>query len=248
MKKPIILIVDDEPAFLDSLSTILTHEFDVRTALNCLEALKIMDSVDISLVLIDLQMPGMGGVECIQKLRFFNNKTPVLVLTGNSSHEIAKECANLDIQGYLEKPLHVDTLINRIRKVVGRVDRDILQSVLGSDYSVKINSLSPTIRRVLEHVSQNYEREFNREEIATLFNITPSHLSRQFSKECGIHLNDYINIYRVHRCKHLLKVTDSKIGDIASRVGISDVNYFCRLFKKHTGLTPQEFRKKELSI
>lgn len=244
MKEATLLIVDDEPAFLESLSNALIDDFNVRKALSGTEALMIMDSVDISLILLDMQMPGMGGVEFLQRIRSANNMTPVLVLTGNSSHDSAKECANLNVQGYLEKPVDAHKLIDKIKKIIGGCDYDLLQSIWGTDYQVKINSMSPTIRRVLDYISENYKNEITGEEIAACLKITPVHLSRQFSKECGMHLNDYINIFKVCKCKVYLKNLDKKIGDIASLVGISDLNYFCRLFKKHTGLTPQEFRKK----
>lgn len=248
MKDTTLLIVDDEPAFVESLCIALGGEFNIRTALNGIEAVRIMDSVDVSLVLLDMQMPVMGGVEFLQRIRSANNMTPVLVLTGNSSHDRAKECANLNVQGYMEKPVDIDRLVDRIKKLVGGSGRDFFQSIWGTDYQAKIDSMSPSIRRALDYVSENYQKELTREEIAGCLNITAPHLSRQFSKECGIHLNDYINKFKVCKCKAHLKDLDKKVGDIASMVGISDLNYFCRLFKKHTGLTPQAFRKKQLSL
>ncbi len=243
MKEATLLIVDDEPSFLESLSTALEEEFLVHKALNGIEAVKLLEIADLSLIILDLNMPVMDGVRLLRKIRSSNNDLPVIVLTGNSSHEWAKKCADLNVQGYMEKPVDINNLILKIRKLLGVEDSGLLKVIFGDNYKEKIQSYSPLVRKAIRYLRDNYKISgINRADIASHLNISPGYLSRQFHKESGIQLNDFINMLRVNKCKEYLLDCNKKIGDIAFLVGITDVNYLSRLFKKYTGLTPLEFR------
>jgi len=248
MDKHTILIADDEALFRAGLSLIIEDTFHILQASNGLEALKVMDNPDnsVSLILLDLDMPEMNGVEFLRRIRGANNPVPVMVLTGRSTHESARACADLNIQGYVDKIIDVDELIGKIRRVLKIEDYSLLSAIWGEEYETKINSLTPTMKKVIEYVHDNYRKEISREDISARFIITPSHLSRQFHKECGIHLSDYINMLRVSKCKEFLMDLEKDGEEIAKMVGISDANYLYRLFKKYTGLTTKEFRKNHI--
>lgn len=72
--------------------------------------------------------------------------------------------------------------------------------------------------------------------------VCSDHLGRQFHKECGVHITEYVNMLRIDKSKKYLIKTDDKINGIASTLGYPNTNYFCKVFKKHVGITPQEFR------
>ncbi len=121
MDKPAVLIIDDEPAYLESISLALEGHFHVRTALGGLDALKIMnDASRLSLILLDLHMPEMTGVELLETVRRTNNSVPILVVTGKSSHEWARRCAELGVQGYLDKLIDIEELIGKMEKLLIR--------------------------------------------------------------------------------------------------------------------------------
>lgn len=246
MKEATLLIVDDEPAFLESLSSALEEEFLVHKALNGIEALKFLDYATPSLIILDLHLPGIDGVRLLKKVRESGNDKPVIVLTGNSSHEWAKKCADLNVQGYMEKPVDINRLILKIRKLLNIENPELLKEVLGDDDKEKIRSYSPIARRTIRYIEKNYKKNIKRGDIASYLNISPAYLSRHFHKECGIQLNDCINTLRVNKCKEYLLDSDKNIGDIAFLVGITDANYLSRLFKKYTGLSPLEFRNKHI--
>lgn len=246
MAKPTILIVDDEDQFRESLSEALNIEFHVLTASGVKEGLAVINNnpSSLSLILLDLQMPLLTGVDLLESLRNRNNDTPVFILTGNSSQEWAEKCADFNVQGYIKKPVDVVSLICRIKKVLGIEDFEVLQELWSGDYEKRAASLSPVIKNGLRYICDTYSKEFDRSKLASFLDISPDYLSRHFHKECGLSLHDYVNKLRVLKSKELLRDSCIKIKEIAAAVGINDVSYFCAMFKEQTGMTPKEYQKK----
>lgn len=116
--KPTILIADDEPAFLESLSLILEREFNVLTAPDGLIGLSIIKTHPLSLAILDLDMPGMDGMELLRLIRQENSALPVLIMTGRVDETCRTNCSDLNVQGYLEKPVDIPVLIEKIREII----------------------------------------------------------------------------------------------------------------------------------
>ncbi len=109
---PSILIVDDEPSILQSLSGLLSDEgFDVLTAPNGYEALKIVDSESPDLVLLDIWMPGIDGIETLKEIKKDNPFIPVIIITGHGTIETAVKATKLGAFDLIEKPLSIDKII-----------------------------------------------------------------------------------------------------------------------------------------
>lgn len=92
------------------------------------------------------------------------------------------------------------------------------------------------------YIQENFHRPISRESIAQRFNLSPSHLSRLFRQQGHMRLADYISWVRLERAKFMLKKYRFRLEEVASRCGYRDVNYFCRVFKQKTGLTPSQYR------
>ncbi|MFO8086078.1 MAG: sigma-54 dependent transcriptional regulator [Desulfobacterales bacterium] len=109
---PSILIVDDEPSILKSLVGILTDEgFKVTTALNGYEALKIIDIESPDLVLLDIWMPGIDGIETLKQIKKDNPYIQVIIITGHGTIETAIQATKLGAYDLIEKPLSIDKII-----------------------------------------------------------------------------------------------------------------------------------------
>ncbi|MCW8329183.1 AraC family transcriptional regulator [Photobacterium sp. SDRW27] len=92
------------------------------------------------------------------------------------------------------------------------------------------------------YIQENFHRAISRDSIAKRFNITPNHLSRLFRQQGHMRLADYITWVRIERAKFMLKKYTFRLNEVATRCGFQDVNYFYRVFKNKTGLTPSEYR------
>ena len=245
MKRPSVLIVDDEPRMRKSMTLLLQDDFHVFSASNGEEGLMIFDSRPMELVLLDLNMPVMNGLETLEKIRERCSKTNVMIMTGRSRLDWAKRCADLNVQGYIEKPFESKVLIGRMKRLLGLDDFKVLRKLWGKVYDAKMVLASPGIREALSIVQNNLKRNITRKEVAAHLDITPSYLSRLFKKECGIGMREYINRCRIEKgLEEIERDPKLKVKEVAALAGIHDANYFCRLFKKHTGLTPREFMKK----
>ena len=116
---PSILIVDDEPSILKSLHGLLTDEgFAVTTATNGYEALKIIDAESPDLVLLDIWMPGIDGIETLKEIKRENPFIQVIIITGHGTVETAVTATKIGAFDLIEKPLSIDKIIVAINNAL----------------------------------------------------------------------------------------------------------------------------------
>ncbi|MFZ0241787.1 MAG: sigma-54 dependent transcriptional regulator [Desulfobacterales bacterium] len=116
---PSILIVDDEPSILQSLGGLLTDEgFEVHTASNGYEALKNIDSESPDLVLLDIWMPGLDGIDTLQEIKKSNPFIQVIIITGHGTIETAVKATKMGAYDLIEKPLSIDKIILAINNAL----------------------------------------------------------------------------------------------------------------------------------
>jgi len=99
--------------------------------------------------------------------------------------------------------------------------------------------------QVIDYIREHYTEDINRNTLSERFHFSPEYIGKMFRKDIGTSLNDYINSLRVEKAKHLLENTNTKVIDIALEVGFDTLPYFSSVFKKYTGVSPAEFRKRE---
>lgn len=119
---------------------------------------------------------------------------------------------------------------------------DFIYSV--SDGEGLIPRKDPLLAKVNRYLQENYSREFSSEEMAEDLGVSRSHLSTYYKNKTGINLNESVQIFRMQKAVELLQDPDIRIGDVGVMVGIPSSNTFLRWFKKHTGMTPNEYRAK----
>ena len=110
-------------------------------------------------------------------------------------------------------------------------------------YSVK--DYTPLVQKVINHINLNLAEPMSLKSLAAMCFISPSYLSSLFKQDTGTTIVDYINTRRVDRAAVLLATTDRSIAAVAAAVGILDVNYFTKIFKKQLGTTPTQYRREK---
>ena len=113
------------------------------------------------------------------------------------------------------------------------------EEVAPPDSEVGVNK---RLRSIADYVTENCDREISLKTVAQMHNISSSHLSRLFRKSFGVTYSAYVVQRRMEKAKRLLAGTDHSIGEVAERVGYTDVHYFYRVFRGHVGTTPVAFR------
>lgn len=105
---------------------------------------------------------------------------------------------------------------------------------------------SPLVQNIVLHIDANLSESLTLSSMAVRFNVNASYLSSLFKKDTGLTFTEFVNRKRVERAKHLLESTSHQIQSISVICGIPDTNYFIKIFKKNTGLTPKQYREEQL--
>ena len=145
MKEIKVLLVDDEEDFVKSLSErIKMRDLDSEIALNGEEALKLVDDEVPDVMVLDLKMPGIDGMEVLRRVKKAYPKVQVIMLTGHGSEKDEKEARRLGAFEYLEKPTSIDTLIKHIKRAFKGFDKSMAAAALAEAGDYK------TAKEVLE--------------------------------------------------------------------------------------------------
>ena len=132
-----VLLVDDEDEFVKSLSERMKmRDFESRVALNGDQALKIMEEEIPDVMVLDLKMPGIDGLEVLRRVKKIYPQVQVIMLTGHGSEKDEKEARRLGAFEYLEKPTTIDTLIKHIKRAFKSFESDMTAATLaeGGDF------------------------------------------------------------------------------------------------------------------
>lgn len=107
----------------------------------------------------------------------------------------------------------------------------------------RLKGYSPPIRQAITYINTDLAADLSLKSLAGQININASYLSTLFKKEVGMPLTEYVNRCRIDRAQKLLLITDLPIKAVALQCGIPDMQYFSRMFKRHTGVTPKSYQK-----
>ena len=131
------------------------------------------------------------------------------------------------------------TSAESLLKIVLKTAKGCLERI---EESRRNRSIRP-VRTLKEYIEANYMLSISTEDIARVAGVHVGHLHRIFPAETGMRIGEYLTHLRIEKAKSLLMHTDIPNSSIAMRIGISSQQYFCRMFKKETGMSPQEYRK-----
>jgi iron complex transport system substrate-binding protein len=120
---------------------------------------------------------------------------------------------------------------------------ELLHEVLIARPQLPYYNQETPIQKAVHYIRENYNTKLQREYLAHLTGYHPHYLSKQFGKETGQSISDYILQLRMDKAKELLSITSSHINEIAAKVGYQDALYFSRKFKQATGMHPTEYRQ-----
>ena len=231
-----ILVVDDEPNTLDLHTRIVQSHSPSNRVIKARsggEALEVMASETIDLVLLDLQMPEMDGFAVIEKMRTNERlqKIPVIVVTGQALTEAEMTRLNRGVASILEKGLFsLDETVAHIRAALEGKHR----------LSGEAQRL---VRKAMAFIHENFANQISRRDIAQHVSIAEDYLTFCFRQELGTTPIKYLQRYRVNQARRLLLDREKSITEIALMVGFSDSGYFSRVFHRETGMSPEAFRR-----
>ena len=214
----------------------------VGEAADGLQALKAVERYDPSLIITDLKMPNMDGIQMMEALRARGCRAYVIILTAYDSFAYAQSALRLGAVDFLLKPFHdgeLEAAVTNLRRRM-EAERSGTAPVLPE---LKNGDKSKYVLQAMDYIGQHYgDQNISVGEIAQHLGLSESHLSHLFRKETDYTLLNYLTRYRMHKAMELLRDCRMRVYEVAEQVGYRDITYFSATFKKMTGMSPSEFQ------
>jgi two-component system response regulator YesN len=266
-----ILVVDDEQIERTGIK-FLVKKFNlplsVVEANNGEEALQIMENNKIDILLTDIKMPFMDGMELCERVRLKYPYIKIIIFSAYGEFEYAKKAINFSISSYILKPIDINEFQAVFSKIISQCEKEEIEKekneeilkafekIAGTN-EIRINSISEgngeneestdstkkVIKDILKIIEENYMKDISLEWIAEKVYLSQSYLSALFSKEMGQSLVKYITQVRMKKAEELIINTNMKIVDIGIKVGYLNHSYFCMTFKNLYGVSAAKFRE-----
>lgn len=195
------------------------------------------------IVITDIQMPGADGLEVCKYIYETCPETQVIILTAYSDFEYAKRAIKYSVCEYVLKISIIDELPQAVEKAIGKLSR--LKKELEIQEHTKAEEPESLLDQIEQYLEENFRKKITLDDIADTLHVNRSYLSRYYKNKTGVNLFDEILIKRVEKAKEYLQSTEMKTYEISEAVGVEDAGYFSKMFKKITGVSPKEFRKRE---
>lgn len=233
-----LLIVDDEEKIAEGIANLFPWNqigFEVVYFLKGRQVLEYIQDHPVDVVMSDIEMPDMDGIELCRQLIGQNIK--VVFFSSYQRYEFFRYAIQFQVEDYLLKPIKSGDILNCFGKIKEKLDREHAVTEEVPTYYEQI------IRTVKNYVKESY-KEASLEDAAVLVSLSPSYLSGLFKDKCGYGFFDYVTKIRMKKACELLDDFQYKTYDIAYYIGYDNPKNFSRAFKAHIGKTPTEYRNR----
>ena len=232
-----ILVVDDDKRIHDTFMFVF-DEYKIISAFNGVDALNILKRPNnISLIVLDVMMPGITGIEVLVEIKRVEFIYKVLILTGSDSKDIIIEALRAGADEYIEKPFDIEKTKVIFEKLLCKK----------KEYDdEEISSMEKKIKRTEEFIKKNYNKSILWKDACEEAFLSPKYFSQVFKEKTGKSFNNYKLDLRVTTGKWLLKKTSLTVGQIAYKVGYQTPEAFMKMFKQSVGITPTFYRGRRL--
>lgn len=267
-----VIIVDDELLERKVLSKIISTEFPdievIDEAPNGRVAIEKAQLHHPDLMLMDIKMPGIDGVEAVKQIKELLPDTKFIMVSAFNTFEYAKEVMKQGVKDYILKPSRKEDILASVGRVKEEIEQERKQheeqielrarlkqllaltqneGFLEEDHSQlvdawKSNQAKIILTKAKEYIENKFSDSLTLEEVAEHVELSPVYFSKFFKENFGVTFIDYVTTIRMNHAKKEMKDPSKSLKEICYSVGYKDPNYFSRAFKKYTGLSPTEYR------
>ncbi len=241
-----VLLVDDEyyvrQSLLRRIRNLENEDFKViGEAENGEEALDMLRKHDIQLVVTDIRMPVMDGLDLTRKILEQYPHILTVILTGYADFEYARKALRYGAFDYLLKPVSEESLDNLLSRARTRLSElyelpeDEKNNMSGEEY----------VQLAIRYLNEHYMEDIDISLMASELGFHSAYLTRLFGRYAGVTPLKYLTNLRIQEAKRLLLDTSLPISVVGERVGYPDQFHFSKTFRKATGVNPSAFRKQE---
>jgi two-component system response regulator YesN len=246
-----LVIVDDERIMRRGIEKIVRENLAEYTiagmAASGTECLNLLETVRADLLLVDIRMPNMNGLELIKTLRESGSDVGFIIMSGYDDFFYCREAMKYNAIDYILKPLDKSELVAALRSYAqsckrhgrGASQGEPEGNVAGAGHRDERR----VIRQIKEFVQKNYAYEITLKTLSENVFLNPVYISYLFKKETGLTFTDYLTRYRVEKSKIILKDLARGVKEVAGAAGFGSARHFSATFKRLTGRTPTEYRR-----
>lgn len=246
-----MLIVDDDKDTREYIAGIFNENFKLYQSDNGEEALKLVKRYSPDIIISDVMMQKMSGIELCNKLKedVSTSHIPVVLLTATSSAELKLEGVACGADDYITKPFEKELLVARVNSILK--SRNSLQKYFYNEITLQKNNfkiseeytifLNRCIAVVERHIGNE---EFNIKMLSHEIRMSHSSLYKKVKSISGQSVNAFIRFIRLRKAAEMFINTDRNVTEVAFEVGITDIKYFRAQFFKLFGMNPSDYIKK----
>ena len=245
-----ILVVEDDPEMRGYLAKELSEQYNVLVAANGEDALELVESQRIDLIVSDIMMPGIDGIALCNRIKSTTEfcHIPVILLTAAVGMETRIETLEAGADGYIEKPFAIDLLQANIANLFKNreiANRQFTQSPLTHFNSMVTGGMDQEFMErlhdtVMKHLA---EPDLNIETLTGELGTSKSTLYRKVTANTGLNVNEYIRVSRLKKAAEMLSSQKYRISEVAYMTGFSSPSYFATCFQKQFNISPSAFVK-----
>lgn len=223
-----ILLVDDAVEFRNACGTFLTDlGYEVDEAASGEEAIEQIKDAIYDVILLDLIMPGMGGMECLKQLKEANCTAEVIILTGYGTVAAAVQAIKSGAREFIEKPFEPRDLVDKIEDARARQTQH------------QTHFIDPLVT----YIQQNATQIQGREEIAERFHVSMDTVTSRVRRAAHMGFREFLHDCRLQEACRLLEQTGMDISQVAERTGFRTISHFSRIFRTHRSQSPTQYRR-----
>ena len=210
--------------------------FEISEASNGEEGWEFCEKYKPELVLTDIRMPKISGLDLCRHIFEKKYLTKVMILSGYGEFEYAKQAIQYGVSEYLLKPILKDEF------------EEILEKMLERHFATQKEQqekekTGDVIFEVENYIKENIESDLSLELLASVVHLNPSYLSRYFKESTGENLSNYVTRCKMEKAAWLLDNTEQKINEIMLQLGYQKSQHFAKIFREQYGVSPKEYKK-----
>lgn len=243
-----ILIVEDNEDLRAFIGNSLKDMFSVNLAFNGLDGWQKALDLLPDLIISDVMMPEMNGINLCHKLKSDSRTShiPVILLTALSGYGYHFQGLNVGADAYVTKPFDIKLLhlqINNLFMLRSAVQKKHMRNLMLDERDPNQDSQEDVfLEKLVKIIDANIDNEdLSLADLTSEMAMSKSVLYKKFNALTSLSLTDFIKIRRLKQAAVLLNRKDTSVGEVAIMVGFSDQKYFSKQFKKMYGITPSEF-------
>jgi len=249
-----LLIADDEPRTREGIKRALegwlTDDYNIIVAENGLQALELLQTYEIDVLISDIRMPGLSGLELVERLNGMSKKPICIFISGYSEFSYAQKAIQFEAVDYLLKPIEKKTIIEAVQRALLRREEKLEQQRMKQVMDFELVELEQEtsheeINKAIQYVRANLAETISVKQLADRFHMNANYFSQLFKEQTGISFSEFLARQRLQLAKRLLLTTNLSIQNIAEQVGYQTDRYFIRVFRAHEQLSPAQFRKQK---